>query len=182
MGKGTALHNQAEAKSNLLDLIANGKTLNQACAALQISPRTILRWRDADEEFDKDFEAAHQMMAIVMIDDGLTKLKELADGTIEPTKQLVAAVTAYSQRTAWMGSKLIRKVYGDESQAKQVNNFNGPVQALICSEQERQDLISTRNEALRLANKGTEQPNEILQPNHTQPAFDTEVFDETGDE
>lgn len=164
------MHEQAQVKQDLLDLMAEGNLMTEACQQIGVSRRTILRWRHDDPEFKEAFDDAHQMMAIALNDDGMLLLKQLAHGQRPATKETIAAAVAYSQRCAWNASKLVRKLYGDEAATKQVNNFNAPVQALVVTEEQRMELIEVRNEALRLANKTettTEgKPNEVLQPNH----------------
>lgn len=149
---------QHDRKVRLLALMADGKTMTQACREIGITRQTIWRWRKDDPDFDGLYEDAHKAMAVAIADDGLTMVKELADGTRQPTKELVAAASAYSQRASWYASKLLPKVYGDEP-TKIETNFNQQVNALVCTEQQRLELIELRHKLLP-AQAQTEQQTE----------------------
>jgi len=99
--------------TRLLCLMVEGNTLTEACREIGVSRFQVWQCRQADKEFDCAYESAHRAMAAALVDASLTELKN-AD------RETWQKASAYAQRCAWMGSKLLPKLYGDKPAETQI--------------------------------------------------------------
>lgn len=117
-----------DAEDAILDVIRGGGTLEMAAQAANVSPRTVLRWLQDDEEFCRKYVRARE-------DQGDWYADKVADITLDPTRE-PADITARVNALKWLAAKRKPKVYGERVTQEHVGKDDGPIRAEVASDKE----------------------------------------------
>ena len=90
----------------LVNLLHDGLSYTQACAAVNISRRTVNQWRSDDPALDEKLRNANCTGVTILNDDVLHRYQAVIDGRNEWNKEQVAAMRDYSQHIRWLSSRL----------------------------------------------------------------------------
>ena len=111
----------------LVNLLHDGLSYTQACAAVNISRRTVNQWRSDDPALDEKLRNANCTGVTILNDDVLHRYQAVIDGRNEWNKEQVAAMRDYSQHIRWLSSRLFPKMYGEKGQAVVNGQGGGPI-------------------------------------------------------
>lgn len=112
----------------VMEMIADGRTMNEIAAEFDSNRRMIYRWLHADEEREKAWNLARRAAAHALVEDGMDILdalarRQLANGMpVAPESAEVQLAKARAQYRKWLASVRDRDSYGsDQGPAVNVN-------------------------------------------------------------
>ena len=112
----------------LVEYMQNGYTYTQACQAMNVDRKTVNRWRDKDEEFDRRLLSANTLGMIALNDGIQQRYQNVMSGLEDWSKEQVSAMRDYAQHSRWLSSRLYPRLYGDKGVAQIQQNGNGAIQ------------------------------------------------------
>ena len=114
---------KADMLDNVLDLIADGESMREACRKLGFNRRTIIGWIDGDAAMQHRYARACEERAVCVAEDSMLEARAAAGMDAAG----VAAQRLIVDTLKWHASKLAPKKYGDKIENTIVGDANNPL-------------------------------------------------------
>lgn len=126
-------------------MLEDGKSLRAACKELDLSPRTVLDWANANDAFSTQYtrarEVGYKLLADEIIDIADEKVVQVRydgeDTTLDLSPTAIARNRLRVDTRKWMLSKMLPKIYGDKLELS--GDAENPVQTVT-----RIELVAMR--------------------------------------